>query len=470
MIYESENRRITMVLTGDSLITRPMSIYDEPDFLALVELLRSADVAVTNAEMLFHDYENPPTAVPGGTYMQAHPRIIDELSWMGFSMLASANNHAYDFGEGGLLTHVRHLRESGFAFAGIGRTMGEAREPRYLDTKAGRVAIVSATSSGPAGLYAQDQWRDGMGRPGANMIRHTTRYTVDRTTLDVLREMRDRLGLHGRQGFRDHSLGASGLPETEDQFFMGDLHDHWQYVVPNGYQFSVGDEFGRVLVPDEYDLEQNLQRIHDARRMADWVIVSMHNHEQGVTVDLPSDVAVRFAHEAIDAGADVFHGHGPHRDRGIEIYKGKPIFYSIGHFIVQNETVARMPLDNIVRQGLDRWESTPADFFDSRSGREWMGEWSSHGTNPAAWRDIVALVEFEGGELVRVELVPIDLGFRRPRSQRGRPVLAHGDTAREVLEHFQRLSTPYGTQIDSDGTRGRVRLEPTESSDRTGGP
>jgi poly-gamma-glutamate capsule biosynthesis protein CapA/YwtB (metallophosphatase superfamily) len=462
MIYRSEDRRIRMVLTGDSLITRPMSLYDEPDFLSLVDLLRSADVAVTNAEMLFHDYESPPTAVPGGTYMQAHPRIIDELSWMGFSLLASANNHAYDFGENGLLTHFHHLKASGFAFAGIGRNMGEAREPAYVDTPAGRVAIVSATSSGPAGLYAQHQWRDGIGRPGANMIRHTSRYTVDRTTFDVLRELRDGLGLRGRTGFRDHSFGASALADSDDEFYMGDLHDHWQYVVPNGYQFAVGDELGRVLVPDKHDLEENLQRIHDARRMADWVIVSMHNHEQGVTIDLPSDVAVRFAHAAIDAGADVFHGHGPHRDRGIEIYRGKPILYSIGHFIVQNETVARMPMDNMVRQGLDRWEATPADFFDSRSGREWMGEWASHGTNPAAWRDIVAVVEFEDGALSKVELVPIDLGYRRPRSQRGRPVLARGDEARDVLELFQRLSSPFGTVIESDGTRGLVRLpEPT---------
>ncbi len=45
----------------------------------------------------------------------------------------------------------------------------------------------------------------------------------------------------------------------------------------------------------------------------------------------------------IDAGADVFVGHGPHVLRGIEIYKGKPIFYSLSNFIFQNETVLRMP-------------------------------------------------------------------------------------------------------------------------------
>ena len=41
----------------------------------------------------------------------------------------------------------------------------------------------------------------------------------------------------------------------------------------------------------------------------------------------------------IDAGADVVVGHGPHVLRGIEIYKGKPIFYSLANFMFQNETL-----------------------------------------------------------------------------------------------------------------------------------
>jgi poly-gamma-glutamate capsule biosynthesis protein CapA/YwtB (metallophosphatase superfamily) len=464
MIYESEAGGIDMVLTGDAVITRPMSVFDEPAFLDLVDLVRGADVAITNAETLFHEFENPPGLVAGGSYMASRPEIIRELEWLGIGMVSAANNHAYDFGENGLLTSLGHLRESNLVFAGIGRTMGEAREPRYLDTKHGRVALVAATSSGPAALYAGYQWRDGKGRPGANMIRHTSRYTVDNQTFESLRRMRDELGLlyrlrdEGGQ-FRNHALGQSGLPDTDDEFFMGDLHSQWQYIVPNGYRFVRGSGFSLSLVPDQHDLDENIQRIADARRMADWVVVSFHNHEQGQTKDDPSDVTTAFAHAAIDAGADVFHGHGPHRDRGIEIYRGKPIFYSIGHFVFQNETVEHVPLDNIWRQGtLDRWESTPADFYDSRSGREWSDEWLAHGTNPAAFRDIIATVSFRDRQLSDVTLHPIDLGFRRPRSQRGRPVLATGQTADEVLALFERLSAKFGTRIERRGGLGVVAL------------
>jgi len=464
MQYQAESGAIRMVLTGDSLITRPMRPFAEPGFLDLLEILRGADVAVTNVEMLFHDLEHSPTAVPGGTYMHASPQIIEELQWMGINLAASANNHAYDYGENGLVTHLGHLERSGLVHAGIGRTLGEARSPRYLDTPAGRVALISVTSSGPPGLMAAHQWRDGLGRPGANMIRYTTRYTVDQPTFAALKTLRDRFDLNrvvrdARRGFANHSWGMSGQPDTETEFYLGDLHDEWQYAVPNGYRFALGDDFVRELVPYAPDMEENLQRIRDARRSADWVIVTMHNHEHGVTLDDPSDVAVTFAHAAIDAGADVFHGHGPHRDRGVEIYRGKPIFYSLGHLILQNDTVDRMPAENMQRQGLDPYTATPADFFDARSGREWAGEWVAASDTRSRWEDAVGVVEFAGGKLSGVTLQPIDLGFRRPRYMRGRPVLAEDDVAQNVLGLFQQLSQPFGTEIDVVGNLGHVRLD-----------
>jgi poly-gamma-glutamate synthesis protein (capsule biosynthesis protein) len=461
--YQAEAGNIHMVLTGDSLVTQPLSMYTEPAYLSLVELLRGADVAVTNAEMLFHDYEHPPTTTPGGTYMHASPRIIDELQWLGINMVAAANNHNYDYGENGLLTHLHNLQKSGLVHAGIGRSLGEARSPAYLDTAAGRVALISATSSGPPGLRAAHQWRDGMGRPGANMIRYTSTYTVNQQVFEALRILRDEFRLNDpvrnlRRAFGNHSWGQSDIPDTETAFYLADLHDEWQYPVPNGYRFELGDSFSRLLVPNAADIEENLQRISDARRSADWVIVTLHNHESGATGDDPSNVAVHYAHAAIDAGADVFHGHGPHRDRGIEIYKGKPIFYSLGHLIQQNDMIDRVPAENLLRQGLDPNLATPADFFDSRSGKESVDEWAGAANTLGRWQDVVAVVEFTGKTLSGVTLQPIDLGFKRPRYTRGRPQLAEGAAAQDVLTLIQRLSKPFGTDIEISGDVGRVRV------------
>src|SRR5207245_7635856 len=39
----------------------------------------------------------------------------------------------------------------------------------------------------------------------------------------------------------------------------------------------------------------------------------------------------QFARVALDTGADLVYGHGTHTVQGVEVYKGKPILYAIGH-------------------------------------------------------------------------------------------------------------------------------------------
>ena len=84
IVSAQPTERYTFALTGDSIITRAISVYEEPEFLEMIELIRSADVAFTNVEMLFHDYEFYPMASSGGTYMRAQPELAKELAWAGF--------------------------------------------------------------------------------------------------------------------------------------------------------------------------------------------------------------------------------------------------------------------------------------------------------------------------------------------------------------------------------------------------
>ncbi len=78
-------KKISLVATGDSIITMRQSVHSEPEFLKMVDLIRSADIAFTNHEMLLHDYEDVvwPSPESGGTYVRAPPQMIDELMWMG---------------------------------------------------------------------------------------------------------------------------------------------------------------------------------------------------------------------------------------------------------------------------------------------------------------------------------------------------------------------------------------------------
>src|SRR5438105_2022718 len=134
---------VTMALTGDSLITMKLSVHTDQPFLKLIELIRGADVAFTNFEMLLHDYEPYPSTQSGGTYMRADPSIAKEIAWAGFDMVARANNHTGDYGVEGARLTTKHVAAAGLVQAGVGESLREAREAKYLDTDKGRVALVS---------------------------------------------------------------------------------------------------------------------------------------------------------------------------------------------------------------------------------------------------------------------------------------------------------------------------------------
>ena len=96
-----------LALAGDAIITRSLSVFDEPEFLQLRELIQGASAAFVNLEILFHNFEEDviPASASGGTYMQADPAIAKELVWMGFDMVSMANNHTGDYGVGWLKAH-----------------------------------------------------------------------------------------------------------------------------------------------------------------------------------------------------------------------------------------------------------------------------------------------------------------------------------------------------------------------------
>ena len=441
MLYDAESGDLTLVAAGDAMITRRLSVFREESFIGLAEAFRAADVGYVNLEILMHDYEHSRGST-GGTFTASDPKNLEELKWAGVNLVSCANNHSYDYGEGGVLTNLRHLKKSGIVYAGTGPNLSEARAPGYLDTAAGRVALISISSTFSEAGRALDQRPDLKGRPGLNALRHTTTYTVDRPAFDELRRIGGLLGLEAKKEIERDFKFTGAVPEDTDTLF---------HLL--GEKFALGEEFHVSTEPNEEDMEGNLRWIREARRMADWVLVSLHCHETGATREDPPQFLTTFARACIDEGADAFIGHGPHVTRGIEIYNGRPIFYSLGNYIFQNDTVRWQPSYNydLVKLGHD---STPADFYDARSENDSRG-FPSESTY---WESAVVRCEYKGGELRGLRLLPIDLGFGRPRSQRGRPVLAGPEVGRKVLQRIQSLSEPFGTTIDIDDGVGIVRL------------
>lgn len=434
MVYEETSGDIQMAFVGDALVTRRLRAHREPAFLAMADRLRAADVTFANAETLFHRYEASPIpdSGPYGTYAACDPDVIDDLKWLGIDMVSTANNHCYDYGEQGILQNLENLRTHGMPSAGTGRNLTEAAAPAYLDTAKGSVALIGVTLTMPPQDHRAGDPRGIIkGRPGANVLRHTVVNHMPEAGLQALREVGSGLGLPGPQ-FTDEGNAIRFL----------------------GQRFELSEAYGKTSTAHPFDLALNLRWIADARRMADWVVVSMHNHERGATIDEPSLFAKDFAHACIDAGADVVFGHGPHRERGIEIYKGRPIIYAIGDFILHNELIKWEPWDLYNRYGLDS-DATTADVYDFRSNRGTRGLV----VDPAHYRSAMVSVDFEAGSLSGLRVHPLDLGFSTgKRSQMGRPVLATGEVAETVLQHVARLSREFGTEMEIVDEQGVIRF------------
>ena len=409
MRYESLAGDLTLVLTGESLITRPLSPFREDGFVRLIELLHAGDVTFTDAEMLFHDYEGSPGAADSGTWMRADPSMIDELKWAGIDLCATAMNHAYDFGETGVIVNIANLKTRGMVYAGTGENLAAARAPGYLDTPKGRVALVAACDTmRVGGARAVDQRSDMKGKPGVNLIAVAREYTVDHQAFADLTRIGAAMGF----GAAARGSDAEGVYRFGAGASRINVHE--------------GDRFGLTTVLDERDLAENLKWIREARNMADWVLYSFHSGFHGAAFDDPADHVVALAHAAIDAGADVFIGHGSHSDKGIELYRGKPIFYGLGDFILQNDTVARQPADAYAPFGLGA-DATPGEYYDARSGTQTRGQ----DVKAVYWQTAVATVRWQDRRLREIRLTPVDLGMGLPRGQRGRPVLAEPPLAAE---------------------------------------
>ena len=461
-MFELEAGDIEIALTGENLLARKLSVFREPQFMKLIEILRHADVTFTNAECIVQDWTDTPSSVagggaPGGSYMVMPPELLDDLKWAGINLLSTANNHAYDFGEGGVLTALKYLKAAGLAHAGIGRNLTEATAPCYMDTAKGRVAMIAAADWGPRGIgdipwpspigvIAGEQSPYSRGRPGLNLVRCRAEVTVDQQIFDGLKQTSEKLGwTAGRNKRRGASVGFD-RPLTGAKFGEeSDADNEFHFM---GTKFRLGSPIGITMVAEPDDISRNLKWIRDARRMATWVLVSFHSHGASPGGDFAPDYAVKYAHECIDNGADLFIGHGTGNERGIEIYKGKAIFHGIGPFIMQNEQVPWIPYELMSRFGLGH-DNTPADFYAARSGNGTRGS----AVSPEKCRGVVPVLKYSKGQLKEIKLNPIDLGFHLPAHERGRPMLAEKDSEvyRAIISHYQRVSKAFGTVISDDG-------------------
>ncbi|WP_418280897.1 CapA family protein [Halorubrum sp. DTA98] len=445
------NRPFTLAATGDSILTRSVVTREgDPRFNAILERLRDADATLTNLEAVVTDgssYATPPQAIRDqyqylaafpGMVLRCPPALLDELTAMGIDLVSAASNHSRDFGRYGMRSTMRELEDRSIPYAGLGRNLPDARAPAYETTPGGRIGVVSACTSVAPESEAGAPSSLLPGRPGISPLHTNWTYRVTEERLDRIREIGRAVGIDDvRDTWRKQ---PDSMDETDDTYqFM-----HMTFE-------SVDDEddegISHSLHPP--DREAVIAGVREANATADWAVVSIHSHQgPSGTRNVPETPAMleSFARDCIDAGADAVIGSGPHVLRGIEVYDGKPIFYSLGNFFCQFETLDRLPAESFDYFGVED-DRYPSRVFDARYYED--GEPTGNLAYPDYWRTVVATCEFDDdGRIDRIELLPCSLGRTADRPDRGTPIRADDTEAESILDRLTALSEPYGTAID----------------------
>lgn len=430
--------KLDLIATGDLFMTRRLPKDGYEGFEEVRDIIMQHDVRFNNLEMTFHDKEGTPAAVSGGTWAMMESNALNDVLEFGFNLFTTANNHTGDYGEGGVLATIKHLKERDMVFSGSGRNLAEASKPCYLETKNNRVALISVSASFSEASRAGGQSLEMEGRPGLSPLRHTNRYHVDQEHFEMVEEI----------------LRVSGINWAQERSIKtGYANPYPEGVLPFGTigQFVLDETNWIETVPNPKDMKRIIAEIKEAKNQADVVLVTFHHHiyaDNDTTV--PAMFLETFARTCIDEGADAVIGHGPHELQGIELYKDGVIFYSVGNFLFETENVSLQPYDAYDNRGMSQ-ETKVGEYMDNRSKNGTVG----YCVEENIWRAVMAGWTMEDGRLTQIRLYPIELGMHMPRSQKGRPRMAGED----VLEYFQTLCDRYGTKIRIENGVGYIDVK-----------
>jgi poly-gamma-glutamate capsule biosynthesis protein CapA/YwtB (metallophosphatase superfamily) len=169
--------------------------------------------------------------------------------------------------------------------------------------------------------------------------------------------------------------------------------------------YALPDESG-VIPLNELTLRHT---IGEVRSRVDFIFASVHWGVEGV--GRQGAELVSLAHQLIDYGADVILGHHSHVPGGIEVYKSKPIFYSLGNFIF------------------------------GHTHRNWTD-------------NMMIKLVLDRERVKKIEVLPVgSLGL-----EQFQPVLSTGKRATDVIKFVEIMSRPFGTSIIADEGRGIIEL------------
>ncbi len=233
------------------------------------DVFKQADIAFCQSESSYSDKGSKGSSGPRGA-SPVDLRGYPAFASVGFDVVSMASNHTMDWGQDAFLDAIERMRRDGMKVIGAGKNLEEARQPAIVECEGTRIAFLGYCSVAPKGYYAAES------RTGVAPMRAIAHF----------------------EALEDDQPGTPAKIMT------------W---------------------PLQRDLDALVQDIKKVRQQVDIVAISLHwgvHQIRGLIADYQPVVA----RAAIDAGADIIIGHHPHILKGVEVYKGKAILYSIGDF------------------------------------------------------------------------------------------------------------------------------------------
>ncbi|MBI4333322.1 MAG: CapA family protein [Chloroflexi bacterium] len=365
---------IIVHLVGD-VGPRRIEYGEEPESLFAMahQKVKDADIAFCQLERNFSTRGCLQYRYHPSWQGRVHPDNVRSLVFGGFNVVSHASNHCFDYGPESLLDTIDVLRRNNIQVVGVGKDIAEARKPAIAERKGIKVGFLAYCSILPAEAEAREE------KPGCVPMRISTYF--------------------------ESNDFAPGMPPKI------------------------------VTIPWEEDVLAMEEDIRKLRKKADVVIVSMHwgmHHIPGALAMYQRKVG----HLAIDAGADLVVGHHDHLIKGIEIYKGRAIFYEVGNFAEETPWHVKPP------PGVRAGRSSP-------KYRKWQTEpgWERYSGHPDTRHSMIVKCIAGKKGINKVSFLPVTIN-RRAEPE----LLSRSDTRfGELLSYIEPWCKELGTTLTVDG-------------------
>jgi poly-gamma-glutamate capsule biosynthesis protein CapA/YwtB (metallophosphatase superfamily) len=348
--------KVTMTAAGDIVVRHRLYANGasvNPRYEATLEYLRAGELRWASCEVQFAR-AGYRTDAPIAYLVD--PEVALDLGRAGFEVMTVATNHTCDFGPDAFMESLGHMRRAGIAPVGGGKNLDEAFEPFVCERNGLRIGLLAVSCLVPPDYAALDS------RPGI-------------------------------------------APARVEQ---------WQELHPILLATEPGAPIPMRSRVAQDDQAEFLKKVEKLRPTVDVLIASVHwGYGRGTPL---AEYQRPFGHSIIDAGADFVLGNHAHSPAGVEVYRGKPIIYSLGNHIAQQDRVNATPVQREIFTHIDPWSMICAVKL-TRAG--------------------VTGIEFRVTEC----------------DQSGMPILLEdASRAAPVLRSFREISEAFGTTLTIDGS------------------